>query len=149
MAPFPDVRGLLSAAGGLGVRLMVERVRDAMRFEAVSQAWERLRVEAMLLQPSLPQQPGIPLALRHGLPSVAFTRYFAELAGLLPYAGDVQETACLSTGQVDLSLRGTPPARLPVQHNARIEPTINRRTAAALRLAVPPGVLARATEVIE
>jgi putative ABC transport system substrate-binding protein len=149
MAPFPDVRGLLSAAGGLGVRLMVERVREAIRFEAVSQGWERQRVEAMLLQSSLPQQPGIPLALRHGLPSVAFTRYFAELAGLLPYAGDVQETACLSTGQVDLSLRGTPPARLPVQHNARIEPTINRRTAAALRLAVPPGVLARATEVIE
>lgn len=132
MAPFPDVRGLLSAAGGLGVRLMLERVRDAMRFEAVSQAWERLRLEAMLLQSSLPQQPGIPLALRHGLPSVAFIRYFATLGDLLAYAADMQETACLSTGQADRILRGTPPAQLPVQQNARFELLINRRTAAAL-----------------
>jgi putative ABC transport system substrate-binding protein len=132
MAPFPDVRGLLSAAGGLGVRLMVERVREAMRFEAVSQGWEHQRVEAMLLQSSLPQQPGIPLALRHGLPSVAFIRYFATLGDLLAYAADMQETACLSTGQADRILRGTPPAQLPVQQNARFELLINRRTAAAL-----------------
>jgi putative ABC transport system substrate-binding protein len=137
------------AATQLGLQLQIERVRSPAQYEAVFQAWERQRIEAMFLQPSLPQRPAIELALRFGLPSCSFTRGFVEGGGLVAYAPDQRETARLVVDQVDGILRGTPPAQLPVQQNARFDLLINRRTAAALRLAVPPGVLARATEVIE
>lgn len=138
-----------ATASGLGLQLMVERVREAPQFEAVFQGWERQRVEAMLLQPSLPQRPGVALALRHGLPSVSFTRNFAESGGLLAYAADLQETARLATDQVDRILRGAVPAQMPVQQTSRFDLIINLRTAQALRLKVPPTLLARATEVLE
>jgi len=138
-----------AAAAQLGLQLQVERVRSAAQYEAVFHAWERQRVEAMFLQPSLPQRPAIELALRSGLPSCSFTRGFFESGGLVAYAPDLRETARLAADQAERILRGAPPAQLPVQQNARFELRVNVRTAAALRLALPPAVLARATEVIE
>ena len=140
---------LEQAALQLRLQLHIERVAGSAHDEAVFQAWERQRVEALFLQPSLPQRPAIELALRFGLPSCSFTRGFVEGGGLVAYAPDVRETARMAADQADRILRGAQPAQLPVQQNARFDLLINLRTAAVLRLPVPPTVLARATEVIE
>ena len=50
---------------------------------------------------------------------------------------------------VDRILRGAKPGDLPVQLPTKLEMVVNRRTAKALGLAVPPSILLRATEVIE
>jgi putative ABC transport system substrate-binding protein len=46
-------------------------------------------------------------------------------------------------------VRGAKPGDLPVQFPTKFEMVVNRTTATALGLAIPPSILLRATEVVE
>jgi putative ABC transport system substrate-binding protein len=141
--------GAAQAAAVLGLDLHIERVREPGQYAAVFEGWQRQRIDAVFVQPSLPGKPAAELALIQRLPSASFVRSFVEQGGLLAYANDLAEIARLVIDTIDRILRGASPATLPVQQNTRFDLLINLRTAAALGIKLPDIVRSRATELIE
>jgi putative ABC transport system substrate-binding protein len=68
---------------------------------------------------------------------------------LLSYATDGVDLWRRAATYVDRILRGEKAGDLPVQLPTKFEIVVNRGTAKALGLAVPPSILLRADEVIE
>jgi putative ABC transport system substrate-binding protein len=91
----------------------------------------------------------ISLAAQHKLPSVYYTRLFVASGGLMSYGVDFVDLCRQAAAYVDRILRGDNPADLPVQAATKFETTVNLKTAKALGLTVPPGLLVAADEVIE
>ena len=91
----------------------------------------------------------IALAARHRLPAVYAFRQFVAAGGLVSYGIDQVDVWRQAALYVDRVLRGANPADLPVQAPTRYETAVNLKTAKALGLTVPPGVLVAADEVIE
>jgi putative tryptophan/tyrosine transport system substrate-binding protein len=95
------------------------------------------------------RQAIIALAVRHRLPAIYPFRYFATDGGLMSYGVETVDIYRRSASYVDRILRGAKPNDLPVQAPTKFEFVINQKTAAALGIAIPPLLLARADEVIE
>ena len=68
---------------------------------------------------------------------------------LIAYGADRADIFGLAASYVDRILRGDKPADLTVQAPTKFETAVNLRTAKALGLTVPPGLLVAADEVIE
>jgi putative tryptophan/tyrosine transport system substrate-binding protein len=91
----------------------------------------------------------ITLAARYRLPAVYNYKYQVRAGGLMSYgivAADHFRQAAL---YVDRILRGAKPADLPVQTPTKYETALNRKTAKALGLTPPAGLIVAADEVIE
>ena len=69
--------------------------------------------------------------------------------GLLSYGVDQVDLFRRAASYVDRILRGEKPGDLPVQFPTKFEMVVNRQTAKALGLAIPPSIMLRADEVIE
>jgi putative ABC transport system substrate-binding protein len=89
------------------------------------------------------------LSAKHKLPAVYPFRLFVAAGGLISYGTDQIEMFGQTASYVDRILRGAKPAELPVQTPTKYETTLNLKTAKALGLAVPPGLLVAADEVFE
>jgi putative ABC transport system substrate-binding protein len=68
---------------------------------------------------------------------------------LLSYGVDQVDIFHRAASYVDRILRGAKPGDLPVQFPTKFEMVLNRKTAKALGLAIPPSILLRADEQIE
>jgi putative ABC transport system substrate-binding protein len=86
---------------------------------------------------------------RNNVPAVYDLSTYARDGGLLSYGVDSVDLYRRAATYVDRILRGEKPGDLPVQFPTKFEMAVNRRTAKALGLAVPPSILLRADEVIE
>ena len=68
---------------------------------------------------------------------------------MLSYGSDLADPWRRAASYVDRILRGEKAVDLPVQLPTKFEMAVNRKTAKALGLAIPPSILLRADEVIE
>ena len=74
---------------------------------------------------------------------------YAESGGLLCYGPNLAEGWRKATRLLDKILKGANPGDLPVEQPTRLELVINRKTAKALGITIPPEVLLLADKVIE
>jgi putative ABC transport system substrate-binding protein len=88
-------------------------------------------------------------ALRHRLASCFEVQQSVEAGGLMSYNADLGSAARRAAELADRIARGAKPSELPIEQSIKFVFTINLKTAKALGLAIPPGVLAIADDVIE
>ena len=89
------------------------------------------------------------LALKNRLPTMFAQREYAEAGGLMAYAADFSDLFRRAATFVDKILKGAKPADLPVEQPIKFDFVINRKTAKALGLTIPPALLLRADQVID
>ena len=142
-----------SVAPSLGVELRPIDVRDVNAIESGVAAFAGISNAGLVVtsggQQNLHRELIITLAARHKLPAVYPDRSFVAAGGLISYGPNLLDLYRRAAGYVDRILKGEKPADLPVQAPTKFDLVINLKTAKALDLAVPPSLLARATETIE
>ena len=92
----------------------------------------------------------VALAARHKLPAVYPSRLYVTAGGLISYAARSSSISIGgAAGYVDRIIKGANPATCRCEQPTKFELVVNRKTAKALGLDLPPPLLARADEVME
>jgi putative tryptophan/tyrosine transport system substrate-binding protein len=147
------LRAAQAAAPTLGTTVIAAEAVDGSEIERSVSAFSADPNGGLIVLPSplviLNRDPIIALAARYRLPAVYPYSFFANAGGLISYGIDQVEQWRRAASYVDRILKGEKPADLPAQQPTKYELVINLKTAKALRLEVPPTLLARADEVIE
>ena len=89
------------------------------------------------------------LADRYSVPTVSWSRSFAEVGGLISYGPVLIDEYRRAASYADRILKGEKPSELPVQTPVKFELVINMKTAKTLGLTVPDELRALADEIIE
>jgi putative ABC transport system substrate-binding protein len=147
------ISNMQEAARAKGVQLHVVKAGSASEIEAAFAKLVELQPGALVIDTDLlffvQREKLAALAARHSIPAIYFRREFAAAGGLISY-GPSFATAYHQTGiYAGKILKGAKPADLPIMQPTKFELVINLKMAKALRLSVPPALLASAEEVIE
>ena len=149
----PQFQATEAAAQALGIQPQRLEVRGSKEIDTALDAASRGKANAVILLSS----PLVfhhrtelgALAAKRRLPAVSMFVEFAEAGGLLAYGPSLREAFRRAGGFVARILQGAKPAEMPVERPTKFELVINRKTARALGLTLPPSLVSRADRVIE
>jgi putative ABC transport system substrate-binding protein len=147
-----DHRELQAAAATLGLSVASFEVTRPADYDA---AFRQARAEcgaAAVLSGAMAfanRTTIVAAAAQHRLPAIYYDAEYAGAGGLTSYGPILLDLHRRAAVFVDKILKGARPADLPVEEPTRYALVVNLMTAAALGLAIPPAILARADEVIE
>jgi putative tryptophan/tyrosine transport system substrate-binding protein len=153
--PDADIQAgqLQRAAQSLDLQFHTLNASSERDLDAAFQTVVQLGVSALVVAPDASfsdrRDQIVALAKRYAVPAIYEFRDFVVAGGLISYGvslSDVRRQAGILAGRI---LKGEKPADLPVMQPTKFDLVINLKTAKALGLGVPPGVLAIADEVIE
>jgi putative ABC transport system substrate-binding protein len=143
-----------AAAPSLGIEIVPSRIEnDAADIERAIAAVASMSNGAVVVLPDSTTTVNsdliITLAARNRLPAVYNFKFMVRAGGLMSYGIVSADHYRQAAYYVDRILRGAKPADLPVQTPTKYETALNLRTAKALGLTPPAGLLVAADEVIE
>src|SRR5262245_6941576 len=142
-----------AAARSLTIELQAVVVHGPDELDAAYAAMARARAEAVAVLPDLMFEqhigPVVKLAAMQRFPAMYYARSYVEAGGLMSYAPSYPQLFRRAAAYVDKILKGEKPGDLPVEQPVAFGLVVNMKTARALGLEVPPGILIRASELIE
>jgi len=149
----PALREMQEAAHALGQPIEVVNASSGSDFEVAFDVLAQRRVGGLVVAADgffLSQRDQlIARAARHSLPAIYHQREFPQSGGLMSYGTNLADAFRQVATLAARTLKGEKPAEMPVIQPTKFELVINLKTAKALNLDIPPGVLAIADEVVE
>jgi len=140
-------------APALHIELQSLEVQDPNEFESAFDAMTREHADGLLVLSdafaTFYRARLTELAAKHKLPAIYGHSQYIEAGGLMSYGPSLSDVYGRAAEFVDKILKGAQPASLPAEQPTKFELIINLGTAKALGLEIPPGLIARADEVIE
>lgn len=142
-----------AAAKALGLRLTILTAASGAEIGPAFEQARRGGLRAILVgdDPLFDVESArlVEAASRSKIPTMYYVRDFVLAGGLLSYGPSFDEMAIQVGIHAGRILKGAKAADLPIVQPTKFELVINRKTAKALGLEIPPGFLATANEVIE
>ena len=89
------------------------------------------------------------LTIKHRLPTMFTFRHYVVVGGLMSYGIEFPSMWIRTADYVARILKGAKPAELPIELPTKFELVVNLKTAKALGVTIPNGILLAADEVIE
>ncbi|MGE5272001.1 MAG: ABC transporter substrate-binding protein [Thiohalocapsa sp.] len=141
------------AAAKLGIAVQPLGVREPDDFAAAFAAMEHDKPDGIMMVTDvltlLNHKRVFEFAATHRIPAIYEVEGLVRDGGLMSYGPDGKEVTAGVADLVARILKGAKPADLPFEEPTRFRFVINKKTADALGLTLPPAVLERADEVIE
>lgn len=146
-------RDVQDAARDLGLKVQALTASTEMEIDSAFEAISQQKIPALIIgaDPFLDTNRDriIALAATRKVPTVYQFREHARAGGLMSYGIDIIDVYRQLGRYVGRILKGEKPVDLPVLRPTKFEFVINLKTAKALGLSVPSGLMAIADDVIE
>lgn len=141
------------AAYTRGMKVVAIEASTESQIEAGFGAMTRARAESLIVAEDayfdVQTDRITKLAIKNRLPTICSNREMTEAGALMSYGQDLTEHYRQAATYVDRIRKGARPANLPIEQPTMLELVLNRRTAAALGLAIPQELVLRADKLIE